>query len=59
MGKCTMNLKRGQVKIYTNYRQSLCIYIHRIVWGLSFSVVIVCILWVSFFSGRLAGADHY
>ena len=26
---------------------------------LSFSVVIVCILWVAFFSGRLDGAYHY
>ena len=36
-----------------------CVCVHRIVWGLSFSVVIVCILRVSFFSGRLDGADHY
>ena len=30
-----------------------CVYIHRIVWALSFSVVIVCILWMAFFSSEL------
>ena len=35
-----------------------CVYIHRIVLGPSLSVVIVWILWVSFFYGRLDGADH-
>ena len=57
MGECTIHLKRGQVK-YRLITDNHCVYIHRIVWGLSFSVVIVCILWVSFFSGRLDGADH-
>ena len=33
--------------------------IHRIVWDLSLSVVIVCILWMAFFSGRLNWVDHY
>ena len=59
VGECTINRKRGQVKIQTNHRQSLCIYIHRIVWGLSLSVVIVCILWMAFFSGELDWVDHY
>ena len=59
MGECTINLKRAQVKIWTNHRQSLCICIHRIVWGLSFSVVIVCILWMDFFSGELDLVEHY
>ena len=36
-----------------------CAYIHRIVWGLIFSVVIVCILWMAFFSGKLDWVDHY
>ena len=53
VGEYTINLKRGQVKIRTNGRQSLCLYIHRIVWDLSFSVVIVCILWMAFFSREL------
>ena len=26
-----------------------CVYLHRIVWAVSFSVVIVCILWMAFF----------
>ena len=29
------------------------------VWDLSLSVVIVCILWMAFFSGRLHWVDHY
>ena len=33
-------------------------HIHRIVWGLSFNVVIVCILWMAFFSGKLDWVDH-
>ena len=36
-----------------------CVYIHKIVWGLSFSVVIVCILWMALFSGELDWVDHY
>ena len=45
----------------TEYRlitDNHCVYIHRIVWGFNFSVVIVSILWMSFFSGRLDGTDH-
>ena len=33
--------------------------VHRIVWDLSLSVVIVCILWMAFFSGRLNWVDHF
>ena len=33
--------------------------IHRIVWDLSLSVVIVCILWMAFFSGRLNWVYHF
>ena len=45
MGECTVNLKRGQVKIQTNYRDSL----KRSAWDLRLSAVIVCILgWFSF-----------
>ena len=36
-----------------------CVYIHRIVWALRFSVVIVCILWMAFFSSELDYVDHY
>ena len=39
-----------------------CVYIQRIVWGFSFSIqcsVIVCILWMAFFSGELDWVDHY
>ena len=36
-----------------------CAYIHRIVRGLSFSVVIVYILWMAFFSGKLDWGDYY
>ena len=35
-----------------------CVYIDRIVWDLSFSVVIACILWVAFSSSRLDWVDH-
>ena len=34
-------------------------YIHRIVWDPSLSVVIVCILWMAFFSGRIHWVDHF
>ena len=33
--------------------------IHMIIWDLSLSAVIVCILWVVVISGRLDWADHY
>ena len=33
--------------------------IQNIVWGHSFSIVIVCILWMAFFSGELDWLDHY
>ena len=49
--------KRSSQNIDYNYRQSLCRPIYMF-GGLSLCVVIVCILWVSFFSGRLDGADH-
>ena len=52
--KCTVNLKRGQVKIQTNCRKLLKIGL-----DLSFSVVVVCILRVAFFSSRLDLVDHY
>ena len=58
VGKCTVNLKRAQFKIRL-IADNHYVYIHRIVWDLSASVVIVCILWVVFFSGRLDGADYY
>ena len=59
MGECTVNLKGGQVKIYILIADNHYVYIHRIVWDLSLSVVIVCILWMAFFSGRLHWIDHY
>ena len=52
MGEYTINLKRGQVK-YRPMDDNHCVYKHRIVWALSFSVVIVCILWIAFFSSEL------
>ena len=42
-----------------DYLQTITMYIHRIVWDLSLDVVIVCILWMAFFSGRLHWVDHY
>ena len=52
-----MKLKKGQVKTQTNCRHKFVI--HRIVWHLSLSAVIVCILLVVFISGRLDWADQY
>ena len=58
MGECTINLKEAKSK-YRLITDNHCVYIHRIVWGLSFSVVIVCILWIAFFSGELDRVEHY
>ena len=52
MGECTVNLKRGEVR-YRPMADNHCVYIHRIVWGLSSSVVFVCILWMAFFPSEL------
>ena len=65
VGECTVNLKRGQAKyrLIVDNQSILCICIHiytyRIVWGLSLSVIIVCILWAVFFSSRLVRADYH
>ena len=37
VGECTINRKRGQVKLQTNHRQSLCIYIYIGLFGVSVS----------------------
>ena len=52
MGKCPIIPKEVKSK-YRLITDNHCVYIHRIVWGLSSSVVIVCILWMAFFSGEL------
>ena len=54
VGECTIYI--SQKRSSQNKRlitDNHCVYIHRIVWGLSFNVVIVCILWMAFFSGEL------
>ena len=52
VGECTINLKRVKSK-YRLITDNHYVYIHRSVWGLSFSVVIVYILWMALFSGEL------
>ena len=48
-----------EVKSYRLITDNHCVCVHRIVRGLSFSVVIVCILWMAIFSGELDWVDHY
>ena len=55
--KCTVNLKRGHIKIQTNCMHLLNIGLFSILSSLR--AVIVCMLWVLFTSGRQNWADHY
>ena len=51
-----MNVLHISKEVKSKYRLSTdnhYVYMHRIVWGLSFSVEIVCILWMALFSGEL------
>ena len=51
-----MNVLQISKEVESKYRLIIdnhYAYIHRIFWGVSFSVVIVCILWMALFSGEL------
>ena len=48
---------KSKYRLITDNHCVICI--HRTVTGFSFSVVIVCLLWMAFFSGELDWVDHY
>ena len=51
---CVLKISKEVKSTYRLITDNHCTYIHR-----SFSVVIVCILWMAFFSRELDLADHY